>query len=86
MSSDVNDSSGTLHPLEVGTRVVYDPPSVHLDNREGTIESFDNDNWGVLYVIEDSEEEFPISIDESSIVRTLEADTERSATEGKSDQ
>lgn len=68
--------STTTHPLDSGTTVIYDPPSVHLDNRRGEIKSREHDDWGTVYVVEDCEKEFPISIGESSIVRTVESENE----------
>ena len=74
--SDTDTDTDTGHPLEAGTEVVYDPPSAHLEHREGMIDSLEDDDWGTLYVVADSEDDFEISIGESSIVTTLETRTE----------
>jgi len=75
MSTESTSTKGIDHPLKIGKEVVYSPPTVLLDNLEGTIKADKMDElWGAIYRVQDEETDHIIPVGQDSIIETVEED------------
>ena len=73
--------NSSVHPLEPGTSIVFDPAAFHQEYREGVIEDVQSGDWGTLYEVRDAEGGCLVSAGESSIIREVGAATDGGQTD-----